>query len=52
MQLVGGFDKDWQVVQARGRAISWTNINMFQVAAAHEDGSAHDLYLDSIRITR
>jgi endoglucanase len=54
MRIWGGNNSAWQWVEAPrgGRPVSWTNINMFRILFAHEDGGVHDLYLDSIRVTR
>ncbi|MCL2209512.1 MAG: glycoside hydrolase family 5 protein [Treponema sp.] len=52
MLLYGGYDKDFNYVDARGRSISWTNINMLRISAEHQDGSVHDLFLDSIKVIR
>jgi len=52
-ELWGGHDNDTgQWYEAKGRAVSWTNVTVMQFFAAHEDGGVREIYLDDIKITR
>ena len=53
MRIWGGIDNSiGQYVDSRNRPPSWEKINMLEFIAVQEDDSVHELYIDSIRITR